>query len=72
MVPKPEQTRVRLRRTCGYDVAVATSTPQRVQYRRQLEAGTAYEAERLARLGVSKNTITWRPTPADIDGAAFR
>lgn len=38
----------------------------------QLRAGTAHEAERLAQLGAPKNTVTWRPTQADIDSAAFK
>jgi hypothetical protein len=38
----------------------------------QLEAGTAYETQRLAELGVPGNTAVWRPTAADIDSAAFK
>jgi hypothetical protein len=38
----------------------------------QLRAGIEHEAERIAELGVEKNTTTWRPTQADIDSAAFK
>ncbi|WP_443751343.1 hypothetical protein [Asticcacaulis solisilvae] len=38
----------------------------------QLEAGTAYEADRLSQLGLPKNTKLWRPTQADMDSSAFK
>ncbi len=38
----------------------------------QLTAGQAWEAQRLATLGLSKNTGVWRPTLQQTESAAFR
>ena len=37
-----------------------------------LPAGTAAETQVLKNLGLAKNTPTWRPSPADMDSAAFK
>jgi len=38
----------------------------------QLAAGRSWEEAELASLGKAKNTEVWRPTPEDIDSAAFK
>ncbi|MBK9374077.1 MAG: hypothetical protein IPN03_10210 [Holophagales bacterium] len=38
----------------------------------QLKAGRSWEEAELASLGKTKNTEVWRPTPEDIDSAAFK
>jgi hypothetical protein len=47
------------------DVASKSGIPD------HLRAGNIHEAERLAELGLEKNTGAWRPSQADIDSAAF-